>query len=101
MPFAIKIHFSTQLTVPSRILTRHMIHRLRRTILHRVFTGFHQRTQSVALLGIGGRAEKRFTAGRGERVAERSEDEEEEENDGGEETGGDEVEETPLASVAL
>lgn len=41
MPLPIKVHFSTQLTVPPRILTRHMIHRLRRAILHLVFPGLH------------------------------------------------------------
>lgn len=100
MPLPVKIHLPTQLTVPPRILARHVVDGVGGAGLDGLLVPrLHQRHEAAALPRIGGRAEQRLPPRRREGVAERGEDQEEEQEDGGEEGGGDKVEEAPLAGI--
>lgn len=90
MAFSIEIHFSTELTVAPRILTRHVIDGVGRAGLDALLLpGFNEGDEAEALFGIGRRAEKSLSPRGRKGVAEGREDEEEEEEHGGEEGGGD------------
>lgn len=102
MPLSVVIHLSTQLAVPPRILTRHVVHGVGGARLYApLLPLLDRRHEPVALLRIGGREEQRLAAGGGERIAQRGEDHDEEDEDEGEERGGDKVQEPPLTWVTL
>lgn len=71
MPLSVEIHFPAQLTVPPRILARHVIHRIGSASLDggRLGPALHQRHEALVLARISGGEEERLATGGGERVA--------------------------------
>lgn len=101
MPLPVKIHLPAELAVPPRVLAGHVIGVVLGAGLDVV------RVQLAGLDGgnesgvVAGGEEEGLAAGGGEGVSEAGEDEDEEEEDEGEQEGNPEVQELPLARVAL
>lgn len=79
MPLPVVIHLPTQLTIPPRILTRHVIRGIRGARLYST-PRLDRLDEAVALPRVGAGAEKRLAPRCRQRVAERREDHREEEH---------------------
>lgn len=102
LPFPVEIHFPTKLAVSPWILTRHMIHFLRRTSLDSLLLPrLYQRHKPLPLPRIRRRKQQGLPAGGRQRVTERSKHQKEKNNHDAEKRRRDEVQNPILPRVSL